>query len=92
MSLTLVDRGGGNNYRAIATVAGAVARTIATAVAGAIARTVATAVAGAVARTIATMAITIATVARVNNNGLAANNWSADRSATWLAEEIRGGG
>ena len=92
MSLTLVDRGGGNNYRAIATVAGAVARTIAAAVAGAIARTVATAVAGAVARTIATMAITIATVARVNNNGLAANNWCADRSATRLAEEIRGGG
>jgi len=84
LSLTLVDRGGGNNYRAIATVAGAVARTIATAVAGAIARTV--------ARTIATIAATIATVARVNNNGLAANNWSADRSATWLAEEIRGGG
>jgi hypothetical protein len=68
LSLTLVDRGGWNNYRAIATVAGTVARTI------------------------ATMAITIATVARVNNNGLAANNWSADRSATWLAEEIRGGG
>jgi hypothetical protein len=88
LSLTLVDRGGGNNYRAIATVAGAVARTIATAVAGAIARTVAT----AVARTIATIAATIATVARVNNNGLAANNWCADRSATWLAEEIRGGG
>jgi len=80
LSLTLVDRGGWNNYRAIATVAGAVARTIAAAVAGAIARTV------------ATMAITIATVARVNNNGLAANNWSADRSTTWLAEEIRGGG
>jgi len=80
LSLTLVDRGGWNNYRAIATVAGAVARTIAAAVAGAIARTV------------ATMAITIATVARVNNNGLAANNWSADRSATWLAEEIRRGG